>query len=119
MNYSTSKHIQSFMRKSIISLFACAFFICPVRAQVGIGTATPNSSAKLDIVSTTQGILFPRMTSVERAAIQSPATGLFVFQTDGTPGLYFFDGTNWRNLTTGYVPNNSGYANQVAGIGVL
>ena len=51
-------------------------------AQVGIGTATPNANAALDLVSTTQGMLFPRMTSAQRNAISSPATGLTIFNTD-------------------------------------
>lgn len=93
------------------------FTASSANAQVGIGTTNPNSSASLDIVSTTQGVLFPRMTAAERAAIQNPAEGLFVFQTNGTKGLYFFDGTSWRNMATGLVPNVQGVANSLSGIG--
>lgn len=62
-------------------------------AQVGVGTTTPNSSAQLDITSTSKGILIPRMTAAQREAIASPATGLMVFQTDGTAGFYYNSGT--------------------------
>src|ERR1700722_18630818 len=64
-----------------------------VAAQVGIGTTTPNTSAALDITSTTSGLLVPRMTHAQLIAIALPATGLLVFQTDGTAGFYFNSGT--------------------------
>ena len=65
--------------------------------NVGIGTnaANPAASAVLDVSSTTQGLLAPRMTQAQRNAIASPATGLLVYQTDSTPGFYFFSGTAW------------------------
>jgi len=77
---------------------------------VGIGTSTPNSSALLDISNTSKGILIPRMSATQRSAIASPATGLLVFQNNGTPGFYYFNGVNWVNLTSGYQPNSSGLA---------
>jgi len=68
-------------------------------AQVGIGTATPAVSAKLDITSTTQGLLPPRMTTVQRDAISSPAEGLVIYNTT-TKGLEFKSSTGWVSLTT-------------------
>jgi hypothetical protein len=50
--------------------------------NVGIGTVAPVSTAILDLTSTTKGALIPRMTSVQRVAISSPATGLLVYDTD-------------------------------------
>ena len=47
--------------------------------NVGIGTASPDASAKLDISSTTQGFLQPRMTTAQRDAISSPADGLGIY----------------------------------------
>ncbi len=52
-----------------------------LHAQVGINTSTPNSSAALDIVSTSQGILIPRMTTAQKTAIANPASGLMVYDT--------------------------------------
>ena len=52
-------------------------------AQTGIGTTTPNASAKLDVYATNKGFLPPRMTKVERDAIVAPAAGLLIYQTDG------------------------------------
>jgi hypothetical protein len=68
--------------------------------SVGIGTTTPNSSAALDIQSTDKGILVPRMTTAQRNAITSPASGLMIYQIDGNAGFYFNKGTaaspNWQ-----------------------
>ncbi|TNJ42166.1 hypothetical protein KFZ70_15375 [Tamlana fucoidanivorans] len=74
------------------------YSICvDIHAQVGIGTTSPDVSSILEIESTTQGLLTPRMTSVQRVAIVSPAQGLLVFDTD-EDAFYFFDGTNWVKL---------------------
>jgi hypothetical protein len=66
--------------------------------NVGIGTANPTSSAILSINSSTQGILLPSMTQAQRNLITLPATGLLVFQTDNTPGFYYFNGTAWVGI---------------------
>jgi hypothetical protein len=76
--------------------------------RIGIGTSSPNISALLDITSTTNGILVPRMTTAQRDAIASPAQGLLIFQTDGTKGFFFFDGSSWKPVT----PSVSGFANR-------
>lgn len=59
---------------------------------------TVMNSAALQIDSKDQGFLMPRMTSVERMSIGSPANGLLVFQTDGTMGFYYYNGTAWDTL---------------------
>ncbi len=60
--------------------------------------AASDNSAMLDVSSTTQGILIPRMTATQRTAIASPANGLLVYQTDGISGFYFFTGSAWTSL---------------------
>jgi len=67
-------------------------------AQVGINNETPDASAALDITSTTAGILIPRMTQSQRDAVSSPATGLMVYQTDGTVGFYYYNGSSWAEV---------------------
>lgn len=63
-------------------------------AALGIGTSTPHASSLLDLTTTTKGCLLPRMTSTQRLAISSPATGLQVFDT--TLGDFvFWTGTIW------------------------
>lgn len=67
--------------------------------RVGVGTTAPVASAKLDVTSTTQGFLPPRMTATQRAAISSPAVGLVVYQTDSTEGLWIYTSANgWKAL---------------------
>jgi uncharacterized protein (TIGR02145 family) len=63
-------------------------------AQVGIGTTTPNASAKMEITSTTQGFLPPRMTTTQRDGIASPAAGLTVYNTT-VNCLQWWNGTLW------------------------
>jgi hypothetical protein len=67
--------------------------------SVGINTETPAASAALEVASTTQGMLVPRMTATQRGLIATPATGLLVYQTDAPAGFYFYDGTTWTSLT--------------------
>ncbi len=66
--------------------------------NVGIGTSSPNSTALLDLTSTTQGFLAPRMTTTQRKAITSPATGLIVFDNT-TDSIYVYNGTKWANFS--------------------
>src|SRR5215472_8223244 len=67
----------------------------PATGSAGIGTTTPSASAILEIKSTKQGMLTPRMTKTQRDSIASPATGLLIYQTNSTPGFYVFNGTAW------------------------
>ena len=64
-------------------------------SNVGINVITPNSSAQLDITSTTKGFLPPRMTNAQRIAIATPAIGLMVYCTDTIEGLYINKSTGW------------------------
>jgi len=57
--------------------------------------APADPSAMLDVSSTDAGILIPRMTEVQKNLIASPATGLMIYQTDGSLGFWHFNGTNW------------------------
>ena len=66
--------------------------------SVGIGTASPNASAALEVNSTSKGLLLPTMTQTQRNGISNPATGLLIFQTDNTPGFYYFNGSTWAAL---------------------
>ena len=69
-------------------------------AQVGVGTNTPDASAALEVQSTTQGFLPPRLTTVQRDGISNPAEGLIVYNT-GKKCLQFFDGSFWFDACEG------------------
>ena len=90
------------MNRLLTLLFISSVFCTTsVYAQnVGVGTSSPDSSAKLDITSTDGGLLIPRMTQAQRDAIASPATGLMIFQTDGTAGFYYYNGA-WTAIGGG------------------
>ena len=68
------------MKKYVLILFYTLNF--HLFAQVGIGTSTPDASAALEIASTTQGFLPPRMTAAQRDAISNPVEGLVIYCTD-------------------------------------
>jgi hypothetical protein len=62
--------------------------------SVGIGTITPNASAELDIVSTTQGLGLPSMTTTQQNAIATPRTGLEIYNSTLTTPQ-FYNGSFW------------------------
>lgn len=70
-------------------------------SQVGVNTSNPDASAALDVSSTSQGVLPPRMTSVERdnISVSTSSAGLVIYNTD-TNRLNVFDGTRWHAIST-------------------
>lgn len=91
---------------SCFLVFTLMFSYHLIAQSVAINTdgAASDSSAILDIKSSTKGLLPPRMTEAERIAISNPATGLVVYQTDATAGYYYNSGTPatpvWQRLAT-------------------
>ena len=75
-------------------------------AQTGIGTTTPNASAKLDVYSTNKGFLPPRVTLIsvsDVSTIASPAEGLLVYNLGSVglqAGYYYWNGANWATIAT-------------------
>lgn len=92
-----------------IKLFLSYIFLLglfQVNAQVGIGTINPNTSAKLDVESTTSGMLIPRMTTIQRDSILAPADGLQVYNTTNNTLDLFSNGT-WKSLQFSQNPVNT------------
>jgi len=96
------------MKKILLTVTITLFSIVVFSQNVGIGTNTPSSSAKLEVASTNSGFLPPRMTYAQRNAIMNPAAGLIVWCTDcGSTGeLSIFNGTEWKiaNISNSSVP---------------
>lgn len=70
--------------------------------SVGLGTATPHTSAMLEITSTERGFLLPRMTTVQIASISAPADGLQVYNTtDGKLYIYVGPAEQWKEVAYG------------------
>lgn len=104
------------MIKSYFVLIGVLFSI-QIFAQTGIGTTSPNASAKLDVFSETKGFLPPRValtstsafspiTGLSDASALLTAAGLLVYNTatigsapsNVTPGYYYWNGTSWIRL---------------------
>ncbi len=67
--------------------------------SVGLGTITPDSSAILELSSTTQGFAAPRMTTLQRDAIVAPVVSLLIFNTSS--GFFnYWDGVAWIQMDT-------------------
>lgn len=99
--------------KIIIAILILATPMFSICQSVGIGTV-PNNSAALDVSSTNKGLLIPRMSTAQRSAIASPATGLLVYDT-GTQSFWYYTGTNWTSLANGESKQRSIY---IAGNGI-
>jgi hypothetical protein len=105
---------------SIIKFLTVVFLILSVShsfAQTGIGTTTPNASAKLEVMATDKGFLPPRV-ALTASNVFSPivgtaanATGLLVYNTATTgtipnnvvPGYYYWNGSAWIQISGGLV----------------
>ncbi len=95
------------MKKIIIFILLVSVFSLKVKAQTGIGTTTPDASAKLEVSATNKGFLPPRvtLTSVsDVSTISSPATGLLIYNTGNNVGLaagyYYWNGNAWATIAT-------------------
>ena len=98
------------MKKRVVQITAVLALLVLITGALRAGAqglavntsgSSANASAMLDVTSTTKGVLVPRMTNAQRNAISSPATGLLIFQTDGTPGFYYYDGSAWTAVGGG------------------
>jgi len=95
----------------IIALFNFNSNVYSQNAGINITGATPDASAMLDISSTVQGMLIPRLTDAQRQALKDPATGLMIYNT-GSNEINFYDGTGWQR-----VPGNSVSTTSAGGTG--
>jgi hypothetical protein len=83
------------VRQYILTFMICVYSTS-INSQVGINTISPDPSAILDISSTTQGFLPPRLNTNQRNSITNPAEGLTIFNTD-TSCLEWWNGKKWYN----------------------
>lgn len=85
------------MKKHLLTLVFLTILFGTNAQNVGIGTTTPNASALLDLNSTSRGLLLPRLNNTQMFGIQSPASGLVVFNTNYNE-LYHYNGTSWHSI---------------------
>jgi hypothetical protein len=90
------------MKKEALVLFLIMSSFFSYSQNIGIGTSTPDSSSALEIKSTSQGFLPPRMTLIQRNQIQNPAQGLMIYCTDCgiDGGVQIYKGTEWQSLVS-------------------
>lgn len=69
--------------------------------NVMVGTDSVDPSSAFTVASSTKGVLLPKLSQSDRDLISNPSSGLLIFQTDNSPGFYYFDGVEWVNLSTG------------------
>ncbi|WP_460944064.1 hypothetical protein [Spirosoma daeguense] len=100
--------IHLFLIALIFSLFLTNLYA--QTGAVGINTdgSVADPSALLDVKSTNQGMLVPRMTAQQRSNIANPAKGLLVFQNDAISGFYYYDGLSWTSLNGNSSGDNLG-----------
>lgn len=84
-------------------LSAMSAYSLNISAQnnVGIGTETPDATAILELNSSTQGMLVPRMSTAERSAITTPADALLVYDTDVECFFFYKTSTGWQDMCSG------------------
>jgi hypothetical protein len=104
---------------ALLLLLAALFLARASRAQIGVGTTSPNAKAALDIQSPANntGMLIPRLTATQRTGIAAPPQGLMVYQTDGTAGGGFQTGFWYYGGTGGWVflsPSGDNLGNHTA-----
>ena len=87
--------------RTVVIVFGLVCLMGAILAQnVGIGTSTPHSSARLDVSDNQRGILIPRLTTAERNAISNPARSLLIYNTDCNEYQYYIPGTGWVSIPT-------------------
>ncbi len=83
-------------KKTAILLLTLQSFL--MQAQVGIGTTSPSPSSMLELNSTTQTFVPPRMTNTEMLAIINPLIGSLIYNTSDD-ALYMRTNLGWENIS--------------------
>lgn len=91
--------------KNLANIIFIVFSSTITFAQVGIGTTTPDQSSIFDVSSTDKGVLIPRLTTLQRDAINNPSDGLLLYNISTSDFNYF--NTTWKDLSPKYLSVNS------------
>ena len=88
-------------------------------SQVAINTdgSAPDNSAMLDVKSTDHGMLIPRISTLARNQIPSPATGLLIYNTT-TNQFNFYNGSYWYQIETSFISSTTGTLSVAGGVSI-
>jgi trimeric autotransporter adhesin len=95
------------------TMFLDKMLVVQGTGQVAMGAAVTDLNAQLDVVSTSRGVLLPRVALTQTTSFaplaSSPSTSLLVYNTatinDVSPGFYYWNGTNWVRFQTSNTNN--------------
>ena len=91
--------MKAIIKATLILFFVLTtFYITTAQIAINSDGTLPDASAMLEVSSSDKGILVPRMTTTERTAISSPATGLLVYDTDFNT-FWYYANSMWNNLS--------------------
>jgi len=90
------------LQTTLVAAMLCGSYMAGAQGvAVNTSGSVADPSAMLDVSSTTRGMLVPRMDSLHRVGIATPAIGLLVYQTDGvTQGFYYYSSGGWTSLSS-------------------
>jgi hypothetical protein len=86
---------------SLTAIFLLFFRDASGQVAVNSDGSQPNTSAMLEVKSSSKGFLLPRMTSFERTAITGAVDGLMVYDTDVKDIFIFRNGAWSQSLSNG------------------
>jgi len=112
------------MKKNLLLITLTIFFFKVSQAQTPIdgvlldatNTQAKQPGAAAEVYSTTGGFLTPRMTQAQRDLIATnctctPTTGMLIYQTNNTPGYYYYNGSSWVLIASssgsGFIENRA------------
>lgn len=107
------------MRKSFLFLTFLLLNSILLFSQVAINNdgSAPDPSAMLDVKSTEHGILIPRISTLDRNLIQSPATGLIIYNTN-TNNFNFYNGSFWYEIESSFISTTTGNISSEGGVSI-
>ena len=85
------------------ALLLSVFEIKAQAVAINDDASLPHASAILDVkvaAAVKKGVLFPRMTAAQRAAIPSPAKGLLVYDSTSN-SFWYHNGAAWQQISSG------------------
>ena len=85
--------------------------------RLGVGTTGPR--AVLEVTSTDSGILFPRLTELEKNSMSNPIVGMVIYQTDAPEGLYQYKTGGWETIDPGDFSGTTNHVTKFTAANVL